>query len=800
MHLKCLLFPLLAWLAVAGTTFGQVSSRDVKEAIERGVGYLQKQQQASGSWGDYPGHTGGLSALCTLALLSCGEPVDDPVVRRALLHLEGLSKPETTYAASLRIMAFVAADPKRYKEQIAGMVRWLETNQIKDGSTKGSWSYASRIGINGDGSNTQFAMLALHEAERAGVSADDSTWKLARDYWISNGIQKQDGAFVYDAQAAPTGSMTCAGTASLIIARERLSSGDASIVGDGLSCCSQGGDTDEKNEKAALAIEQGLNWLGAKFTVHTNPNTLGLRGVGKSYPHLLYWLYGVERVGRMSGRRFLSSHDWYREGADFLVSEQKKSIHGSWSGTGAAENNPIVGTSLALLFLSKGRRPVVVSKLRHSIDSNSPNNNDWDLHRHGIAHLTAHVEKLWRRDLTWQTIDANKATVEELMETPVLFISGSKELKLARDQKQAIKQYVEQGGFLFVEACDGNGCNGKQFDREFRELMVELFPDSELRKLPPDHAVWYAQERVDPKNLPVDPDFWLWGLDTCCRTGVVYCPRNLSCYWEVNHPYREAKVAQPLKGQIEAVMKIGGNVLAYATNRELKEKLDQPQVAVSDAGGKVPRGSLVIPKLSHGGGYDDAPSALGNLLRVMETKMEMRTDPQRRSFAAGDPKLFDYPILFAHGRRAFRFSASERKALETYLTRGGFLFADAICASEPFAASFKDEFKAIFPEANFVRIPADHVLFTEDLGGFDVKTVALRDPKLRVGDDPLAVRTTKTVPYLEALEIDGRIAVILSPYDLSCALERGASMECKGYVPVDAAKLGVNIVLYALQQ
>ena len=57
-----------------------------------------------------------------------------------------------------------------------------------------------------------------------------------------------------------------------------------------------------------------------------------------------------------------------------------------------------------------------------------------------------------------------------------------------------------------------------------------------------------------------------------------------------------------------------------------------------------------------------------------------------------------------------------------------------------------------------------------------------------------------TTPLLEGLEIDGRIAVVLSPYDIGCALERGASLECKGYIPADAAKIGANVLLYALQQ
>jgi hypothetical protein len=42
--------------------------------------------------------------------------------------------------------------------------------------------------------------------------------------------------------------------------------------------------------------------------------------------------------------------------------------------------------------------------------------------------------------------------------------------------------------------------------------------------------------------------------------------------------------------------------------------------------------------------------------------------------------------------------------------------------------------------------------------------------------------------------------VIYSKYDISCALEHQASLSCDGYVEADAAKLAMNIVLYAMQQ
>ena len=168
------------------------------------------------------------------------------------------------------------------------------------------------------------------------------------------------------------------------------------------------------------------------------------------------------------------------------------------------------------------------------------------------------------------------------------------------------------------------------------------------------------------------------------------------------------------KEQIEQVCRIGGNVLAYATNRQLKEKLERPQVDIGNLTGKTPRGSLTIPKLSHGGGADDAPNALLNLLTVMDKQLQMKVDYERRPpIAANEPKLLDYPLMFAHGRQAFQFTNVERKALKTYLDRGGFLFADAICASDEFATPSARNCTRFIPTAKFTRLPARHPLFTD---------------------------------------------------------------------------------------
>ena len=87
--------------------------------------------------------------------------------------------------------------------------------------------------------------------------------------------------------------------------------------------------------------------------------------------------------------------------------------------------------------------------------------------------------------------------------------------------------------------------------------------------------------------------------------------------------------------------------------------------------------------------------------------------------------LYEYPILFMHGRRSFRWTAPERKALADYIENGGFLFADAICASPQFADAFRREMEAIFPGQKLERIPANHPLFSDEYGGFDLARVTL---------------------------------------------------------------------------
>ena len=592
----------------------EITAQDVQEAIQKGADYLRGRQSPIGTWNEWQtggvsSQPGGVSALVALALLNSGADPAEPVIQRSLAKIR-TSTPSYTYVVSLQTMVLCRAQPEQDLLTIRRNVRWLEAKQITTGQRKGGWSYPMGVG---DNSNSQFALLALFEAEQVGVEVNSQTWRLAKSYWEDG--QNPDGSWGYQRDTPGTGSMTCAGIASMVISDDRVGGLDAKIEGDRIDCCQRDRGNNDR-------IVRALEWMGRHFSITNNPGS----------PRLLwhyYYLYGLERVGRMTAHRFIGGHDWYREGADFLVRQQDK-LSGYWRASSPAEDDPEIASSLALLFLSKGRRPVLVAKLKHG------QGDDWNQHRNDVANLTRYVESRWKRDLTWQVVDLPKASIDDLVQTPVLYLAGNESPwpKSATEQDALaakIRGYLDRGGFLFAEGC----CGSADFDSGFRRLIEKVFPEPEyrLRLLPPEHPVWFAEEEVAPSQ--VRP---LLGIDFGCRTSVVYVPPDekqprpsLSCLWELSRRGRGQQVGRTVEAQLKAGLSIGINVLAYATNREVRSKefFFRPQ-ADKLATDKVQRGRVRVACVRHPGGCSAAPRALTNLLEATAHESNLRVDAEQR--------------------------------------------------------------------------------------------------------------------------------------------------------------------------
>jgi Domain of unknown function (DUF4159) len=74
---------------------------------------------------------------------------------------------------------------------------------------------------------------------------------------------------------------------------------------------------------------------------------------------------------------------------------------------------------------------------------------------------------------------------EHLRAFPFLYMTGHGTVKLTPDERDALRAYLEDGGFLF--ANDDYG-----MDSSFRAMMRDVFPDHPIEEIPNDHPIFHS--------------------------------------------------------------------------------------------------------------------------------------------------------------------------------------------------------------------------------------------------------------------------------------------------------------------
>jgi len=720
--IAALLSAAIAWPAYGRAAAPSVTGADVNRAIVRGLAYLRRTQQADGSWRYRNAkYNAGATALAVFTLVTAGVPPHDRTVRAGARYI-ARTRFQYTYCTALAAMALAAVDPDAHRDKIVAARDWL----IFAMQPGGGWGYGRNRGERVDNSNTQFAVLGLRAAQEAGHSVPNTVWESIDKYFRK--IQRRDGGWGYRTESS-YGSMTAAGLGSLIICgaqaeREIRKCGQHAYDGD---------------------VFSALKWFDRHFSVEQNP--------GKGNWEY-YYLYAVERVGVLSARRYLGGRDWYREGAHHLLAgRHRQRPDGRWGGD-------VAQTCFGLLFLAKGKAPVLVHKLRRK--------SDWNNDPNDIRNLCAYFGQVVGQKVSWQIVD-HRASLEDLLAAPVLYLNGHKSFEFSPGNVEKLRQFITQGGFIFAEAC----CGRKEFDRSFRALMRQLFPDRELTDISPEHPVYRAFFKLAP-----DERSPLMGLRASCRTSVIYSPEDLSCRWEKVHKFLD-----------DPAFKVGVNVLAYATGLEpLRDKLDEIEIIKPTKSGPAPRGAFILAQVKHGGDWEPDTRSTPGLLQFMSGSVNLDVASDKTPVALTNPDLFDYAALYLVGHFPLAFAPEEEDRLKLYLERGGFLFAESCCGNEPFDKSFRELVAKLLPEHELQRLPAGHPVFST---GFPIEQVVYKKAVLEKNPH-------LKEPWLEAITIEGRIAVIYSKFSLGCAWENHPCHGCKGLQRDDALKLGTNVILYGL--
>jgi len=119
---------------------------------------------------------------------------------------------------------------------------------------------------------------------------------------------------------------------------------------------------------------------------------------------------------------------------------------------------------------------------------------------------------------------------------------------------------------------------------------------------------------------------------------------------------------------------------------------------------------ITVVRIKYGGGGDwyGNKTTFINLFDKIRKTTNIKTSYKEVTYSLEEKEFFNQPIAYIAGHGNIKFSDIEIKKLRTYLTSGGFLFADDDYGMD---ASFRREMKKVFPELNFVELPFNHKIY-----------------------------------------------------------------------------------------
>lgn len=349
-------------------------SPEVKKAVDRGARWLREETRKAllgALWSGRPRTGKPLAQECAglalqiHALIHAGLPGDDPVIQDGVLWLERAPL-RTTYDVASMAMALADHGARAHAERLAEIGQWLVDTQCENGQ----WTYsgpgvgskkdpvmtdapaAAETGgtaaqaevprlrrrgaarqIQGDNSNTQYAVLGLRAALEVCEVPDETFERTLRFFTSARGV---DGSWGYQSEDPGYGSMTAAGISSVQICLHALDRTD------GLEPESLG-----KHKLLGAPVR----WFVRHWSVKNNP--------GKG-TFQYYYLYGLERAAMLSGLDRFGKHDWYREGCAWLLDRQQAT--GIWS----EGLTPAQDTAFAILFLMRATKGLVGKPARRA--------------------------------------------------------------------------------------------------------------------------------------------------------------------------------------------------------------------------------------------------------------------------------------------------------------------------------------------------------------------------------------------------------------------------------------------------
>lgn len=785
---------------------------------------------------------GGVTAIVTYALLEEGQDPQSQPMAKAIDFLEKVDSPGI-YATGLRcqIWKLIPSSTKE-KRALHRDTEILLRSLKSKGEARGMYHYAAGTGNDYDHSVSQYGVLGAWACSDAGAYIPPKYWEIVDHAWRSH--QYADGSWSYEyakpgsnlplteqggpvvgapSSFAPTITMTAAGVATLFISR------DMRWRSEGASAQSNGTDPN---------IDAGMQWLSQNFN-----QVFDSKKMVRWIPATDYGLFGLQRVGVASGYKKFGNIDRFQRCSDYLIKTQTP--QGFWDGFGGW----FPSTAFGLLFLAHGGAPVIINKLKYSdtgVASHEPNAH-WDQRPRDAASFSQWMTKQLEHRLNWQIVTLHGG-VNDLLDSPLLYISGDRPLKLSAEDQATLKAYVESGGIILASADGGD----YSFSASIRKLGTKLFPKYEFRTLLPSDPIFTAEQY--PRSHWMNKARVL-GLSNVARELMLLIPSaDLAKAWQAHdnaHP---------------DLLQLGADIVLYATGEQIPKGNGDTYIIRPDPAIHT-TSNINIARLRYNGNWNPEPggwkrlSAIfhnehhtdlqinpvtlgdGQVLARVQTSADLtpsktgasakslspseqrtqafkRLSPSQIMATNGDPQKLDalihseeakinaataasaavsaphtgplkYPLADLTGTDPITLTDPQRAELKAYAHAGGVLLIDAAGGNSAFAESATAQLRKMFGQQvpNAPALPLASPIYStgsKPLGKVDYRAAA-RQVVGRID-----------TPRIKCIRIDGRPAVFFSAEDLSVGLVGDPVGGIVGYTPTSATDIVSHIILWAV--
>jgi hypothetical protein len=157
-------------------------------------------------------------------------------------------------------------------------------------------------------------------------------------------------------------------------------------------------------------------------------------------------------------------------------------------------------------------------------------------------------------------VDTNESVVQimddNLFRYPFLFATGHGIVKFLDEEKERLRRYLANGGFLFINDSYG-------MEKNLRRELEALFPERELMELPFEHPIYHSYY-----DFPTGPPKIHEHDKKPARGSGIMIDGRLVLYYlhesDIGDGWEDPQVHNDPPEKREAALRMGMNILVYA--------------------------------------------------------------------------------------------------------------------------------------------------------------------------------------------------------------------------------------------